>query len=83
MWTQLAVSNLVELGLHRPSPADSGSLSQTRSFGFSLPPHQPRTLEERRSALAVFITSSTCVSFPVPQSSLGVGIRDRSRRKES
>lgn len=60
MLTQLAVSVAFELGIHNDAPRTT---TQRSKFGRGLanppPRQQPRTMEERRTILALFhVTSS-------------------------
>lgn len=65
MWTQIAVSMMFELGLnkqplpHREIQDNGGQFSSTIShFPPHMPPYRQRTLEDRRTLIAVWLISS-------------------------
>lgn len=60
MLSQLVVSLAFELGLHKDAPSTMTQHNMPSQFGTKLPPKpQLRTMEERRTILALFhLTSS-------------------------
>jgi hypothetical protein len=68
MWSQLTVSLVFELGLHKHSTVDEGQMTSEMSTKYTwLPPRfpqpHPRTTEERRAVLGVFHVTSMQVNL--------------------
>ena len=73
MYVQLAVGLVYELGIHKNARGDSdgqGGQFCNKYFGFapSAQLNKVRTLEERRTSLAVFLITSMCVSWSITPS---------------